>query len=99
MGLLTGQQKRSGTDQVAARSAQEAHDADQPVLVLRFNEKLIGDANISGSPVNALSTGIAAVEATGLYRFEAIGGVEKDTRTLGDRMVFYAVFRRVSPAA
>jgi hypothetical protein len=89
------QHKKSSTDEGAAQAARTAAEAGMPVLVMRFNEKLVGDSSTSGSVVNALSTGIAAVEATGLYRFDSIGGVEKDSRTMGDRMAFYAVFRLI----
>ena len=77
----------------AVKSATEADAAEWPVLVLRFVEKMT-DPGMSGNPIRGLNDGIAAVEETGLYRFEGFA-VEKDERTLGDRMVFYATFRHV----
>jgi hypothetical protein len=91
MGLLN--QKSSNSDTAAVDTATKAAEAGLTVLVMRFNEKMVGDSAASGYAVNAPSTGISAVETTGLWRFESVV-VEKDSRTLGDRMAFYAVFRR-----
>lgn len=88
--------KKSGgmAGSVAVDAANKAVEEGHPVLVLRFNEKLT-DIDMSGSPTKALNAGIAAVEGTGNWRFESFS-VEKDERTLGDRIAFFAVFRRVS---
>ena len=88
--------KKSGTSMVetaAIESATKAAEEGLNVLVLRFNEKLT-DVNLSGSPAKGLNAGIAAVEGTGNWKFESLT-VDRDERTLGDRMAFFAVFRRM----
>lgn len=79
------------TIEIAGDEARKAIEAGLNVLVLRFNEKLT-DISLSGSPVKAVNSGIAAVEAEG-WQFIGLA-VENDTRTLGDRMAFYCTFRR-----
>jgi hypothetical protein len=87
--------KKQEADYVQQGAIKAAEDG-LTIIVVRFNEKLTA-SQASGTVETAASAGISAVESTGLWRFNSMT-VEKDTRTLGDRMAFFATFIRTEGA-
>lgn len=61
--------RKAREDVTAARLAQDAHTRGQRILVLQVSERLHRGGSGRVCTVDLLNERIAAVEATGLYRF------------------------------